>query len=332
MGWGKNVLTLEFSAQDLAVTRFACSPLWEVTNSVQVLKEPGEHAVHLPWVREARQRLRGVGFELLSQLVPVPTVHTPDFLTPVPLSHAPGLAAELDRLRATRPAEVRADLDLFEGELPPLVAEFRADPEVGLARLAAEVQAYWDAALAPFWPRIQRLTEGEILRRARQMSLGGPAALFADLHPRVSWERGTLRVAHRWFRAERSLDGERGLVLVPSVFAWPGVYSQTDPPHQPGLIYPPRGVATLWERATPVPDGLAAVLGRARALLLAELDSPASTTELALRTGLSAPNVSHHLSALGGAGLVSRHRTGRTVLYLRTSVADSLLEGAASEL
>ncbi|MDH6577955.1 ArsR family transcriptional regulator [Kitasatospora sp. MAP5-34] len=324
------MLTLEFSAQDLAVTRFASSPLWEITNSVQVLKEPGEHAVHLPWVRSARGRLRGVGFELLSQLVPIPTVHTPDFLTPVPVGSAPGIRAELDQLLATDPAQVVVDLDRYQGELPPLVAEFRSDPEAGLVRLAAEVLAYWDAAVAPFWPRIQRLVEGEILYRARQMATGGPASLFSDLHPRVSWERGTLRVAHRWFRAERSLDGERGLVLVPSVFAWPGVYSQTDPPHQPGLIYPPRGVATLWERATPVPDGLAGVLGRARALLLAELDSPASTTELALRTGLSAPNVSHHLSALSGAGLVSRHRAGRAVLYLRTALTDALLAGCAA--
>jgi hypothetical protein len=115
-----------------------------------MLKEPGEHAVHLPWVREARSRLRGVGFELLSQLVPIPTVYTPDFLTPVPLSYAPGIGAEPERLLATDPTVVRADLDRIEGELPPLVAEFRSDPEAGLARLAAEVRAYWDAALAPF--------------------------------------------------------------------------------------------------------------------------------------------------------------------------------------
>ncbi|MFJ1702382.1 DUF5937 family protein [Kitasatospora sp. NPDC088346] len=319
------MLTLAFSAQDVALTRFACSPLWEVANSVQVLKEPGEHAVHLPWVRQVRARLAGVGFELLDQLVPVPTVYTPDFLTPVPPGWSPSLEEELARLVATAPEQVRVDLDRFEGPLPPLVAALRADPVAGLARLAGEVRAYWAAAVEPYWPRIVRLVEGEVLRRARQMSVGGPAALFEDLHPRVSWEAGRLRVAHRWFAAERVLDGERGLVLVPSVFAWPGVYSQSNPPWQPGLVYPPRGVATLWERSVPVPEGLAGVLGRARALLLAELGAPASTTELAERTGLSAPNVSHHLTALRGAGLVARHRTGRSVLYLRTAVAESLL-------
>lgn len=322
------MFTLEFSAHDLAVTRFACSPLSEVTHSVQVLKEPGSHAVHLPWVRQARQALATTGFALLDALVPVPTVYTADFLTPVPESFSPTLDQELDRLAATEPARLAAELDRYGPELPPLIAEFRQDPATGLARLTTEIRAYWAAAIAPHWPRMQQLLEGEVLRRAQQMSAGGPATLFADLHPRVSWERGTLRIAHRWYHGEQRLDGERGLVLVPAVFAWPGLYTQTRPPHQPSLTYPPRGVATLWERPAPAPDGLSALLGPSRALLLTELGAPATTTELAHRTGLSTPNVSHHLATLTGAGLLTRHRTGRTVRYTRTPAADTLLAAA----
>lgn len=67
------MLTLRFSAQDVAATRFACSRLLEVVTSVQVLKDPGSRAVHLPWVRRARADLTraGVAYELLSQLVPM---------------------------------------------------------------------------------------------------------------------------------------------------------------------------------------------------------------------------------------------------------------------
>ncbi|AUG76625.1 transcriptional regulator [Kitasatospora sp. MMS16-BH015] len=322
------VFTLEFSAHDLAVTRFACSPLSEVTHSVQVLKEPGAHAVHLPWVRAARAALAETEYALLDALVPIPTVYTADFLTPVPESFSPTLDEELARLTATEPARIRAELDRYGSEVPHVIAEFRADPEAGLARLGAEIRAYWSAAIAPHWPRMQLLLEGEVLRRARQMSAGGPAALFADLHPRVSWERGTLRIAHRWYHGEQRLDGERGIVLVPAVFAWPGLYTQTRPPHQPSLTYPPRGVATLWERPTPAPDGLADLLGHSRALLLTELGAPATTTELAHRTGLSTPNVSHHLTTLTNAGLLTRHRTSRTVWYARTPAADTLLAAA----
>jgi hypothetical protein len=164
------------------------------------------------------------------------------------------------------------------------------------------------------------------------MSAGGPAALFSDLHPQVTWERNTLQIAYRTVDAHRRLDGERGLVLVPTVFAWPGVFSQQNPPWQPGLVYPPRGVATLWETAgNAVPEGLAQVIGRTRTWLLTELDAPASTGELAERTGLSAPNVSYHLTALRGAGLLARHRVGRTVLYLRTDAAELLLQAGQAD-
>jgi len=67
------------------------------------------------------------------------------------------------------------------------------------------------------------------------------------------------------------------------------------------------------------------VLGRSRTLLLTELETPASTTELARRTGLSAPGVSQYLTALRKAGLVSAHRAGRSVLYARTSAAEAVL-------
>ncbi|MFJ1790172.1 ArsR/SmtB family transcription factor [Kitasatospora griseola] len=319
------MLTWEFSAQDLARTRFAHSPLCELVTSVEVLKDPGRRAVHLPWVRQARDRLADVSWELLSQLVPLPTVYVPDFLTPVPAGSSPTLDEQLADLAALEPAAVRRDLARIDGEPPPLVAEFARDPETGTARLVGELRAYWQAAIAPHRARIDRLVEGEILRRARQMAADGPAGLFTDLHPSVSWERDLLRIGHRHFDAQRRLDGERGLVLVPTVFAWPGVFSQLNPPWQPGLVYPPRGVATLWETdGGAIPEGLARVLGRARARLLAELAAPATTTELAARTGLSAPTVSHHLHALHDAGLAARHRTGRTVLYLRTAAAELL--------
>ncbi|WSG48131.1 helix-turn-helix domain-containing protein [Dactylosporangium sp. NBC_01737] len=62
--------------------------------------------------------------------------------------------------------------------------------------------------------------------------------------------------------------------------------------------------------------------------MLAELGTPASTTDLAQRTGLSAPGVSQHLTTLRDAGLVSAHRAGRRVLYARTSAAEAVLDAA----
>jgi DNA-binding transcriptional ArsR family regulator len=327
------VLTLRFSAQDLARTRFACSPLWEVVNGVQVLKDPGRHGVHLGWARQTRRALAvgGIRTALLSELIPVPTPYVPDFLTPVPEVEEPSLEDELAVLMGTSAEELRTDLDRITGPLPPLVQRLRDAPDEGLARLAEEIRAYWSVAVEPHWPRIRRLMDGEILHRARMMARGGAAALFQDLHPAVSWDGGTLRVAHPGYEADRALEAGRGLVLVPSVFVWPGVFSQSNPPRQPGLVYPPRGVATLWERRTePTPEGLAAALGRSRAQLLTELVAPASTSELALRLGMAPATVSHHLGVLRAAGLATAHRSGRIVLYLRTHAAEALV-GAAPE-
>ncbi|MFJ1758617.1 ArsR/SmtB family transcription factor [Kitasatospora sp. NPDC088134] len=58
---------------------------------------------------------------------------------------------------------------------------------------------------------------------------------------------------------------------------------------------------------------------------MAELAGPASTTDLARRTGITAGGVSQHLAALRAAGLVNAHRSGRYVLYVRTEAAEALL-------
>ena len=63
---------------------------------------------------------------------------------------------ELDQLRATPDAVVRAQLDLLGGAsaLPEALVGLYEDPERELGRLAAEVQAYWTAAIGPIWPRL----------------------------------------------------------------------------------------------------------------------------------------------------------------------------------
>jgi DNA-binding transcriptional ArsR family regulator len=122
-----------------------------------------------------------------------------------------------------------------------------------------------------------------------------------------------------------SLGGE-GVLLVPSAFQAVGPASISQAPWQPTLIYPARGLALLWEPgAAEAPGALAAVIGETRARLLEALEAPRSTTELARRLALTPGAVSKHLSALHAAGLATATRHGRSVLYLRTPVAEQLL-------
>ncbi|MFC7584936.1 DUF5937 family protein [Nonomuraea antimicrobica] len=317
-------LDLAFTAHDLANTRFAISPLGEVVASVRVVKNPQAHPLLRPWAERVRRRLQDVDWRLLSDLVPVPTAVIAGFTCTPPATSLPDLDLELATMRAAA-GRVRTDLDEIPGPRTKRVQALYDDPEQGLERLAEEVGAYWEAAVAPYWPRLRALLEGEILHRARLLAGGGVQRMLADLDDTVTWQDGTLRIRHRSVSGRRSLRG-LGLLLVPCVFVSPRVFSVTTPPYQPTVRYPPRGIATLWERRDlDPPAALAAVLGRTRARLLAELDQPASTRDLAQRSGLSEPGVNQHLTALRKAGLCTAHRTGRYVLYARTATAESLL-------
>ncbi|TDV45487.1 ArsR/SmtB family transcription factor [Actinophytocola oryzae] len=310
------MLELSFTAADVAYTRFAFSPLWEVVASVLVLKGELGHDIHTRWTAQAAGRLDGFDWHLLGDLV-VPRARViPGFVCPPPTSPLPDLDAELATLRVT-------PRDQIVGELAAIPAITTEPPDA--AALADVIREYWDRALAPFWPRIQTLLEADVQYRARRLTTGGASALFADLNPAVRWEDDRLRIDHPRLSARRGLRG-KGLLLVPSAFAWPRVFSITVPGWQPTLRYPPRGVAELWSPRKVTPSrALVGVFGTTRARLLAELDNPASTKDLAQRTGLTPGGVNQHLTALKEAGLVSSHRVGRFVLYARTAVAETLL-------
>ncbi|MGW6913384.1 DUF5937 family protein [Kitasatospora sp. NPDC054939] len=320
---------LAFSTDDLARARFAVSPMWEVVTGIRALVGDPVPALHRRWAAEVRPRLAAAGLDrgLLFALIP-PEGHLPDLLTPAPASAAPRLADELAAIRATGAEQLARDLAL----LPPVPARLRhltGDHRRTTARLAEEAEQYWELALAPYWSRIRTVLEADVRHRALQLAEHGAARLLGDLHPTISWQDGTLRLAERHCVITRESAG-RGLVLVPSVFAWPRVLTRIMAPEPPQLAYPARAAATLWEQRDRTPaEGVCAVLGRSRARLLAELDTPASTTELARRCGLSPAGTSQHLTALRAAGLVSAHRAGRSVLYARTAAADTLLAAAA---
>lgn len=286
----------------VARIRFAVSCLWEVVAAVRVLRDPARHAVHLPWAHRVRPHVRTDG--LLWRLIPREPAYLPDFLTPPPAGLTADLDAELAVLRATTGDEVRG---------------------VDLDRLAAEITEFWQAAIAPDWPAIRQLLDAEVFLRARRLAEHGAAGLLNDLHERVRWEGDTLSVTKRYCTAGDVPEGA-GLVLIPSAFVWPsvlGVFSCD----VPQLAFPVRGVATLWETRTADAGTLGALLGRGRAQVLLATAVPTSTTDLARRTGLTAGAVSQHLAVLRAAGLVVGHRRGRSVLTVRTALAEALLAG-----
>src|SRR5699024_1741140 len=186
----------------------------------------------------------------------------------------------------------------------------------------------WERVLAPDWPVLRAILERDVVQRAEQLATGGWSAALANLHERVSWDdSGVIAFDDRRADTGTSLGG-RGLLFVPSVFVWPGAAATFESPWPPALIYPARGVAALWERRAEVSAAAARLLGPSRAAILAALDTPASTSHLAVTLGQSLGGVGDHLSVLRDAGLVVRTRSGRSVLYRRTPVGDAVLATA----
>ncbi|MET9321566.1 DUF5937 family protein [Streptomyces sp. NPDC003038] len=322
-----------FGPGDLLRCRFSISPRWETQEAVRALLRPGRQAYHLPWLRQARTAAEGLDLRPLWLLMPR-AGHNPDFLSPPPIGPSVTFEEELARVRGADPQaaheDLRRSLICTPGALESEIGQrLLADPARAVRELADLMEAAWHALIAPYWPRLRALLEADIVFHSRRLAAGGLEALFDGLHPDLRWygETDTLTL-HRPHHHDRSLGGQ-GLLLMPSAFVWPEVVGGYDPPWQPTLVYPARGIGALWTAsADPAPQALARLLGRARADVLCALHEPASTTALAHRLGLAPSTVSAHLRVLHAAGLLISARHGHRILYERTPVAIALTTGA----
>jgi DNA-binding transcriptional ArsR family regulator len=326
------MIELVLAHADLARVRFAHSPIHELVTSLLVLQDPSRRPMYGDWLSSVRPRLDGLQLELLTALAP-PSRYLPAFLFPAPAVPRPVLADQLEAVVASPPAMVRAELDrAWEGRpLPSGLLPLYGDPAGHLPAVAEALQRYWEVAVLPVWPRLQAVCTLDLTYRMERFSDGGLARVLADLHPELAMDGDRLRIdkphhCHQVF----DLAGT-GIVVMPCAFAWPCLLVDCCGVDQPALVYPPRGVAELWEEpSAEQADSLIALVGRTRAVLLATLYLPRTTTQLAGQLGLSPPAVSQHLKILRDTALVSARRRGRTVLYQRTPAATALLEAVRS--
>ncbi|MDH6136432.1 DNA-binding transcriptional ArsR family regulator [Kitasatospora sp. MAA4] len=319
------------SLADLASASFACSPLHEAVLSIRMWTHPGIYPAQMPWFRRIRPDFERLDTELLRSLVSS-NRYVPDFLTPRPTSPSPDFRAELAVVRACAPERLRAELEQtflpHDRALPAPLAAGLADPARLLAEICDSIEEYWDVCLAPaWWPRARSVLEADIVHRARTLAQHGVATMFAELDPRLQWADGVLTIRRNWTAWDEDVRVDRrGLVFVPSCFARGAVTSiSADQP--PAITYPARGQGTMAGALDPPPTtrALELLLGAPKARLLAMLHEPVSTTELALRLGVTAGAVSQHLTVLLETRLVTRARHGRSVLYLRSPLGNELL-------
>jgi DNA-binding transcriptional ArsR family regulator len=317
------VIALEFGSSDLLRCRFAVSPLWETVAALRCLFFPHAHTVQLGWIR-AQPPVGSLRLGALHALLPE-RGYVPDFLTPPPARRAPMIDNELDRVRATPPARAHAEMLRAAGPNAgqPALRRLLDDPAAAVIELADTMRRCWDALLLPQWSRVRDVLDGDMAYRTRILTEGGMEALLADLGPAIRWANECVLIESP-ADDHRDLAGH-GLLLMPSVFNWPDVSVYTDQPWQPTLVYPARGVATVWLSTPPQPAALAELIGRTRASVLGLLSEPTSTARIARTVGISAASASGHLHVLFAAGLVNKHRVGHEVRYRRTVLGEALL-------
>ncbi|MFI6763245.1 ArsR family transcriptional regulator [Micromonospora sp. NPDC050417] len=319
------MIRIELDEPTLSRTRIAISPLWETVCSLYLLgRNPGDAPwPYTDWARRARAVLADNPATAPVQFFFDCGSRLPDCLTPIPPSACPTLQEELAVLRGTSSEVLEAQLpNHFTGPLPPWLQPFRNDPAGAFGRLADGIEAYWSAAISPYWPAMRAALDEEVLHRARALAADGPDALLADLHERVRWQRPVLTLVKSLEQSFTAVD--QRLLLIPLIFSRGALTCSSDDPEVVAVSYQARGAVLLTDRPTTAPaladqdtetDRLAILVGRGRANVLRGLSRPTTTAGLAAALGLAPSTVSEHLAALHAAGVVHRRRVGRRVLY-----------------
>lgn len=328
------MLRIHFEDRDLARVQIAAEPdpLWETVLAMHHLVPPGRGVpVFGPWRARARRELDERGLipaaRLIGALAPAHAPYFPDFLTPD--AARDGLAAGLAALRDTPRGRLAAESAraALPARLPRWTGALAAGSRQPLDELAAALQEVHRAVIAPDWTEAAATVDSDRGARARTLCRDGVDRLLHTFRPMLRWEPPVLHVDYPQDR-DLWLQG-RGLRLIPSHFCWRRPIALADPGLPPVLVHPVEH-PTSWAPATTRschPQALSTLLGRTRARILAALDAPATTGELARRLRVSAPSASEHVSALREANLARSRRDGGCVIHALTPLGTALLHG-----
>lgn len=320
------MITLRVDADTVTRIRLSFSPASEAMYWLSIAVTGKKHPVFGDPGPLARGALAHPDVALLADLVPPPGVtYLPDFLTPQPgfgedcaELFDEQIAAVEDTGQEAVEFQVGTELHATWGRPTPAGVARAVESGQMQKRLAAGLARFWKESLAELWPALQSVIDQDLARRVTTLRTRGLARMLNTAHPSVAWTGDSIVLDKRW-SVEHDLRG-RDLVIAPGVLSWPHVLLQA--PDDAVLYLPAQRIGTATSQ---VDRDLGAVIGDARALLLAELEEPRSTTDLARRLGYTPGTISYHLSAMHRVGLVTKTRDGRFVLYKRTSRARALL-------
>ncbi|MFC0846952.1 DUF5937 family protein [Streptomyces noboritoensis] len=326
---------------------FAPSPLAELGAALHALSEPAHHARLHGWTTTTAAGLKPELADRLHEADFLWRSTRSDILLPPRPRET--LAEELDDLDLMDDEKyVAAALEiscasLYNAGAPsPLVDARMRDRALDLAAARGPRQAAFvkrmlldppgarawirrlfedcDAAFfGETWQRVRVQLAADARHKTELLKRRGLAEAVAAVSPATTLEqdeRGSRVVVDKLTHGRTSAAGT-GLTFIPTAFGWPHLFALHAPGWQPVVQYPvPTGELGGAAPVDVVKARLEAVAHPMRMRLCRSLARGAYTTsELADAYGISAPEVSRHLSVLKKAGLLTTQRRGRYVLH-----------------
>jgi DNA-binding transcriptional ArsR family regulator len=326
------------SARPADCIAFEYSPLVECLMSLHVLARPRYHALRHGWVRNMqsldrrlRRRIDAFGFAFAQ---PAPDLFLlqageeartlKDQLAGIDRHPAQtirdGFGLRRDGLYGATREEGLAWAAANEPHSLETIALLADDPREFARQFAELVEAYWRAAFAEEWQRVEPLLHDSVAEDRRLIGSSGVWPLLGRLPGkwRIAPEEAELQFACD-VDAAPELRPDSALVLNPSTFIWPHSAANADPRWPNWITYPAvcavRGALPDRPPAALV-DVLRALGDETRLRVLKAIAaSPRTTQELAPIVGLTTTGLSKSLLRLADAGLVEGHREGKFVVY-----------------
>lgn len=322
------------------------APLCEALLSLHVLMHPKEHPLQHPWIRQMRRLSPALKREIRAFSFLYSDI-TADFMLPeraegpqtfeAALQAFASMTPERAQYEIARPAffymepnaggpealereevreRIRKRVCCFSPEGDDLAQQLFDDPAFVQSRVVEMLASYWAESFAAEWERL----EPALAEEATFAQDEDPITLLGQVRSELrvdAPERMLVRPSRH--EHEVIVDAANPLRLIPSVYVWPHVRINCDPPWPLAILYPPRSMRNgLAGSAAPdsLVRGLRAAADPTRLRILRLVaERPRSTEELAPLVGLSESGLSKHLKALTDAGLLTTRRQGWYVLY-----------------
>ena len=261
---GKTTLTtIRFHLPEDAIERvcFTYSAKLEAVFSLHVLVEPQRHPLHHAWIRQ----MRGLPLALRRELASCsfafgaapPSLGTalPDPLASIPAGPFESFEDGVAAIRALPAETVAAGLagvvaigdQTCTAPTRSALAMAHDDPLAFMERLCALLEAYWQAAFAREWERIEPHFSDSVSQAGWLMRTGGLYGFIDTLGTRVRARRDRqqfdleLSCAPQWGSAKDSPDVDvtvsETVTFVPTMFSWPHIWYGIESEWPPGMTY-----------------------------------------------------------------------------------------------